>query len=109
MREIKFRAWDRRTQKMFNIAHSWFEDWYVPNDYDFANVSLEIMDAELMQYTGFINDNNDPLWEGDIVVWGDNVETIYYDDDECSFRTETSMLDGCMEVIGNIYENKHLS
>jgi hypothetical protein len=65
-------------------------------------------DSKLMQYTGFKDaSGKTKIFEGDIVRWGENIETVSYDDD-AMFGTETSMIDKCMVVIGNIYENPEL-
>lgn len=103
MREIKFRAWDRKSKM-------WLEKFNV----DLLNIgSLDTI--ELCQYTGMKDTNGKEIYEGDIVLWIDSKENkrqnkVFFL--EGAFRLRNIYFElleyGILEVIGNIYENPEL-
>jgi uncharacterized phage protein (TIGR01671 family) len=132
MREIKFRAWDKKNK-------CWYQpicEAYKGNLYDllisFKGILLahtmegiqclerEQNDFILLQFTGLKDKNGKEIYEGDVVVyWWDEKETV----DEG--RGFVEMRNGCfgyetirfkrffnlhnkLRVIGNIYENPEL-
>lgn len=111
MKEIKFRVWDKTSKEMVNINRidigdgsckpTIFGDVF----YDYWN------DVELMQYTGYKDNNGKEIYEGDIIetdeYWICNryflkkeIQVIY-DIRKCN------KLRPCI-IIGNIYENPDL-
>jgi len=117
MREIKFRAWDKRcgimtTLREWDFAHGECLIKHMGESDDCPNES----DLEIMQYTGLKDKNGKEIYEGDIVNWHiekellvvawsitcfvmENIEGYAYGFNNGNFK----------EVIGNIYENPELT
>jgi len=124
MREIKFRAWDERTQKFYysgltcllnkngylfegeGSAHADFFDWYGDNT-----------EIDIEQYTGLKDKNGKEIYEGDVINiiyknFSYKNREIYFNKEYCGFRfrnnaEELRLKDCCLyEIIGNIHETK---
>lgn len=136
MREIKFRAWDKKTRKLRQVVNIVFNAGFMqePNDNSVKLVWLKGYDIieqkdimfdrennfELMQYTGLKDKNGKEIYEGDIV--GDkeikwvvkwNIHRMgfsLYPTTEQLYDEMPINVDNKLgfEIIGNIYENPEL-
>ena len=121
MREIKFRAWDKKEKKMIEVNHLTL---YQNSGWRFcANCGLSIGLAEteynLTQYTGLKDKNGKEIYEGDILSFVPighkkfnkpfRPFEIFWDEKNAQF-SDWSPKEGerGAEVIGNIYENPEL-
>ena len=136
MREIKFRAWDKKEKKWVHIDTIFFssegniEQYSVTEIQDTpASYCVHKEHLELIQYTGLKDKNGKEIYEGDIVEYKTTdgfdendlykeKRTIIYIDGAFSpiylstrcLHTDEDKLLICknIEVIGNIYENPEL-
>jgi len=116
MREIKFRAWDKKNKKMVVV---WQIDWNDKGEIEYVNRNNDTSNFILMQYTGLKDKNGREIYEGDIVRGAGIKPKIYtvewldiyggfafLDDEKAIPACEVPVL--FCEVIGNIYENPEL-
>lgn len=113
MREIKFRAWNKKLKKFAPESCSiqiQGDDAHVSFDYfdgNFNTAVWALSDVELMQYTGLKDEKGVKLYEGDIYLkWGErykcDFERVMYEKQECL------IFGGDFMIVGNIYENPEL-
>jgi hypothetical protein len=126
MREIKFRAWDGISKKMwhnvtFDACHIYGE---YSDELEGPNGTMPRWDTNpLMQFTGLRDKTGKEIWEGDIL--GGIYQSPIKWCDKCKQFQLTSEVFGCMaclgdvhwseivadetvEVIGNIHDNPEL-
>jgi len=138
MREIKFRAWHKESQKMLPeygvLAKIEWGENYVPNKigvYEYRQINeqgdgdwdgFELDDFELMQYTGLKDKNGKEIYENDIVhiieylegeVWNseNHFGIIVFNNGKFDFTNaynHQSLQKTTVEIVGNIFENPEL-
>ena len=125
MREIEFRAYSKRTKKMYNVLAIFFYQKVVKLSKTCGSgISFleQLDDVVLMQYTGIKDKDGVEIYEGDIVKLivdesGSDIGVIKFEMggfviDYKNLDTEFEWLHfedkGCLEIIGNIYQNKDL-
>jgi uncharacterized phage protein (TIGR01671 family) len=116
MREIKFRAWDRKNKKFIKNNIDYDKCEYYGNIFVCFKCALSdcLEDYILMQYTGLKDKNGKEIYEGDIlelknakISFIPRVIFVMAWDDTRTGWTLYSPKDE-FEVIGNIYENPEL-
>lgn len=119
MREIKFRAWDKKEKIMSQIDD--FTGLNYSDEYEYKYVCahriIQWTDLEVMQFTGLLDKNGKEIYEGDIVESLDgNKSEIVFDrgcfvlQHEPRIRRSFDFIaeKNYFEIIGNIYENTEL-
>lgn len=124
MREIKFRAWDKKMKSMMHVAAIHFERQELMICKDPAEgrgVTWPFSDFELMQFTGLHDKNGREIYDGDVVLTGkyeDKKDDIFvvrwahcgfvFDPIDEELDLEEIIFHEKSEIIGNIHENPEL-
>lgn len=126
MREIKFRAWDKSQNKMYQVRGINFDNedlWLKINETQIMGANL--FEVELMQYTGLKDKNGKEIYKGDILQFYNDVDyiikpgyakVVFKDGAFCckhfkygtEYLANMDMSDMDITVVGNIYENPEL-
>lgn len=116
MREIKFRAWDKIDEKLWNVISIDFIKGEVTllNEYTKESYIREIDEVELMQYIGLKDKNKRKIYEGDLIKLCDKlIGKIEYNKEISAFVIRylnskkykcLGKWISCYKVIGNIYK-----
>lgn len=129
MREIKFRAWDKRNKEMrYQGQEDVFNDFedilnFLTEIWEYVDCEEDKKNFELMQFIGLKDKNGKEIYEGDVIVCRDGKYVIEYVENFAQFvmtnkdiiRTPKQLSEQdantCMrsiEVIGNKFENPEL-
>ena len=101
MRDIKFRAWNKNTKKMYKIGQITLEKgtWnYEPDNREYVGMSIPYQPSSmLMQYTGLKDKNGKEIYEGDIV------KAVFTDEEESEMKGVVIYAEAgaCYMVIAN--------
>lgn len=120
-RKIKFRFYSNPDKKMYQLsmmdAHTDFrtdpcvyEGSYVPSPLLPSGRVQKFSDGHIMQYIGIKDKNEKEIYEKDVILFGDNIDTVVFDEG-CFYAEKSGYLIADIkdcEVIGNIYENPEL-
>lgn len=127
MREIKFRAWDKKLKKMFEFELEWskyvnHEEIQCLTPVGVGNPNVENIEkpSDLMLYTGLKDKNGKEIYEGDILnmTYHGSVSIVKPEIkgivgfERGSFIIEENgfslgKISRSLEVIGNIYEGEN--
>lgn len=122
MREMKFRAFLKSNQVMYDVLTLDIIDKkaLIENAEKQLKGYVKLQEIELMQYTGLKDNIGKEIYEGDIISFGDNKAVVFYE--HAKFKAKYRYYNNCycydalsdvlyfkkVEVIGNVYENKEL-
>lgn len=127
-RPLKFRAWDKDREEMFDVDIINFVTRTVEGISQYKNITQLPFDGViLMQYTGLKDENGKEIYEGDLFGvrnLSDELEIVgevIFDTDFAQFTIKytnggwaelwqhlSQKTNKAKEVIGNIYENQEL-
>ncbi len=132
-REIKFRAWDKKTESMVEVmnldyftnsgctkqspSHLFVHKYYVSFNGETDTLQYDDISErfELMQYTGLKDKNGTEIYEGDIIQidWNDTryptvTDVVEWNNELCCFEFQGGNAKNHFEVIGNKFLNPEL-
>lgn len=126
MRDIKFRAWDKKHNEMVPDLICFYKDGGISHNNHFnSDISpfrgymWDSKNLEIMQYTGLKDKEGVEIYEGDIIKLNGNLYEVWHsglafglidkNKDFFEYMCQLCDMNGKVyEVIGNIYENLEL-
>lgn len=124
MRDIYFRAWDKKLKELTNYSISGIFIEFYNKDTECWEIDREGERFILCQYTGLKDDEDREIYEGDIVKaisfarwigvveYSDENQAFIFDDLDKKYRGDSivfmSQFDEGFKILGNIYENPEL-
>lgn len=122
MREIKFRAWDKK-KNIIRKVYSWVENYdWTPHLvwFDLWEEYVWWDEIELMQFTWLTDKKWVEVYEGDLIKWIDNlgrefIHPVSWEESKCMFILESENFSlwiykdyKIFEVVWNIHSNPEL-
>ena len=117
MREVKFRAYDKKDKKVHYGNMEMFDDM-ICFIFGHFGVDTSKEDIELMQYTELKDKNGTEIYDGDVFVdksYGDDigrlVDSVVWNSEKCAWvwgKDKVALIADSVDtimIIGNIYEN----
>lgn len=124
MRELQFRAWDKKGKKFVEDHYGAKDEVYAGSWFRFTDALAEVANDDNLiveQFTGLKDGNGNDIYEGDIVRCGANdfgktgmVYKVVYSLNSFVYVRDDKPDETCYyaqhltEVIGNIHENLEL-
>ncbi|WP_169753598.1 YopX family protein [Campylobacter mucosalis] len=121
MREIKFRAWDKKNKRWVSHNSLLNETEVSASVLTPPKLTIKHPNWDIMQYTGFTDINNTEIYEGDIVkfeipfhIASTKIARIFFENGafKIDLGIKTDFLERYanvgLEVVGNIYETPEL-
>lgn len=114
---LKFRIWDDQNDRMVKdgLQVDYSSEYGFSNAYDETGRQIDAYPLIVMQYTGIKDMKGKEIYDGDIVLVGDEHCAVSWWKENASWiigRYAMSAIDDFdmkkLEIIGNIFENKDL-